>query len=209
MFAEPEAAAQLRAVAQPPGVAPFAEERALASSVGAADPEAATAFARRLLPVVRRVVRGLVGPGSDADDLCQAALVELLQSAGNYAGHGPLEAWARRITIRVSLRTLKRRRRVSTVELDEHHLSDPREPDARLCEHLPRAVDDYLDLLPDNQREALLLRHAMEHTIPEIAALTGAPVPTVKSRVLKAMATIRRHIRRDLNLGPQQKVRPR
>ncbi len=208
MFAEPEAAAQLRAVAPPMDGARFSEERALAGSVGQGDPKAATAFARRLLPVVRRVVRGLVGPASDADDLSQAALVELLQSAGSYAGHGPLEAWARRITIRVSLRAIKRRRKVSTVELDEHQLPDPREPKGRLRENLPRAVDDYLDLLPDKQREALLLRHAMEHTLPEIAEITGAPVPTVKSRVLKAMATIRRHIRRDLNLGPKQKARP-
>ncbi|MFY0539633.1 sigma factor-like helix-turn-helix DNA-binding protein [Nannocystis pusilla] len=46
-----------------------------------------------------------------------------------------------------------------------------------------------------------MLRHALDHTLPEIAELTGAPVPTVKSRVLKAEETLRKLIRRDLNLG--------
>ena len=36
---------------------------------------------------------------------------------------------------------------------------------------------------------------------PEIAEICGAPVPTIKSRILKAEETLRKLIRRDLNLG--------
>ncbi|MEZ4382610.1 MAG: RNA polymerase sigma factor [Nannocystaceae bacterium] len=188
----------------------YAAERALAAAVARGERRAATEFARRLLPVARRVTLALAGAGGDADDLCQAALIELLQSAENYAGRGPLEAWARRITARHSLRALKRARRVKIVELSERHTEGPRDPSAPLREHLPRAVDDYLELLPESQRTALLLRHALGHTLPEIAEITGSPVPTVKSRVLKALSTIRRLIRRDLNLGQAPKqARPR
>jgi RNA polymerase sigma-70 factor (ECF subfamily) len=202
---------------RPPGPGPQAEEiedyaaeRALAAAVARGERQAATEFARRLLPIARRVTMALVGPGSDAEDLCQAALIELLESAQNYAGRGPLEAWARRITARRSLRTLKRSRRVKIVELSERHTEGPSDCGAALREHLPRAVDDYLELLPESQRTALILRHALGHTLPEIAEITGSPVPTVKSRVLKALTTIRKLIRRDLNLGraPKQ-ARPR
>jgi len=201
MLAEAEAPARLRPATSPCEAVLFAEERALAASVGRGNPNAATIFARRLLPVARRVTRGLVGPGSDAEDLCQVALIELLRAAPGYAGHGSLEAWARRITVRISLRALKRRRRIATVELEEEHLPGEYATYESLREHLPRTVEHYLQHLPEAQRTALLLRHALEHTLPEIAELTGAPVPTVKSRVLKAMATVRRLIRRDLNLG--------
>ncbi|MCB9701124.1 MAG: RNA polymerase sigma factor [Myxococcales bacterium] len=178
----------------------FAAERRLAAAVARGERAAATEFARRLLPVARRVTLALVGPVADADDLCQGALVELLESAHTYAGRGPLEAWARRIIARRSLRTLRASRRVQIVEFGEAHGEGPAALES-LREDLPRAVDEYLAALPESQRTALLLRHALGHTLVEIAEITGAPVPTVKSRVLTALTTIRRLIRRDLHLG--------
>ncbi|MBZ5710965.1 RNA polymerase sigma factor [Nannocystis pusilla] len=187
---------------EPPDVArEYAEARALARATAAGDRQAATSFARRLLPVARRVTRALLGSGTDADDVSQSALIELLESARTYAGQGPLEAWARRITVRVALRWLRRGRRLSLVAHDEDDLGESSDRGDDLREHIPRAVADYLALLPEQQRIALVLRHALDHTLPEIAELTGAPVPTVKSRVLKAEETLRKLIRRDLNLG--------
>lgn len=180
----------------------LARARRLAAATAAGDRQAATAFARRLLPVARRVTRALLGNGSDADDATQSALIELLESARTYAGQGPLEAWARRITVRVALRWLRRGRRLALVADDEHDLHEELPgPGDDLREQLPRDVGDYLALLPEPQRTALVLRHALDYTLPEIAELTGAPVPTVKSRVLKAATTLRKLIRRDLNLG--------
>lgn len=204
MLAKAPAPALVAVAADAPsdGTAEHAEARALARATAAGDRQAATTFARRLLPVARRVTRALLGAGSDADDLSQTALVELLESARTYAGQGPLEAWARRITVRVTLRWLKRGRRLALVSHDEDDPgNEPLEPGDDLREHIPRAVADYLALLPEPQRIALVLRHALDHTLPEIAELTGAPVPTVKSRVLKAEETLRKLIRRDLNLG--------
>ena len=73
--------------------------------------------------------------------------------------------------------------------------------DPPLLEALPRPIEVYLDALPEVQRTALLLRHALGHTVPEIAELTDAPVATVKSRLLKGQRELRKHIRRDMNMG--------
>ncbi|MEZ4451887.1 MAG: sigma-70 family RNA polymerase sigma factor [Nannocystaceae bacterium] len=181
---------------------PYAEALALARQVAAGDRLAAAAFARRLLPVVRRVARALSGPGTDADDAVQTSLVELLESAGTYAGQGALEGWARRITARVTLRALRRGRKRGALPLEDEDVPEDRYDEADLRESIPRPVEAYLAALPEAQRTALLLRHALDHTLPEIAELTGAPVPTVKSRVQKAQETLRRLIRRDLNLSP-------
>lgn len=70
-----------------------------------------------------------------------------------------------------------------------------------MLESLPRSLEHYLDELPENQRVAMLLRHALGHTIAEIAELTDAPVPTVLSRIKKARQELRRLIQRDVNLG--------
>ncbi len=69
------------------------------------------------------------------------------------------------------------------------------------AEALARPLEAYLDALPEAQRTALVLRHSLGHTIPEIAEFTGAPVPTVRSRIDKAMTRVRAAIRRDIQLG--------
>lgn len=186
----------------PGGGEPFAEELVLARAVAAGDRRAAERFARRLAPGVRRVTRLLLR-GSDADDAAQTCLLELLRAAAGYEGRGSLEGWAHRISVRVALRSARRTRdRQAREELrDDLHDTSPVAETTRLGDDLPRPLDDYLDALSDLHRSVLVLRHALGHTVPEIAELSGAPVATVKSRLLKAQAEIRRLIQRDINLG--------
>jgi RNA polymerase sigma-70 factor (ECF subfamily) len=182
----------------------FAAERELCGSVAAGDRKQAEVLARRLLPYVRRVTHSLLGSTTDAEDATQAALVEILQSARSYTGRGSLEAWAHRIAARVALRGARRARALRIVELTEDQepvdysgVFDHQAP----VESVPRPLDEYLAELSDVQRDAVVLRHGLGHTVPEISEMTNAPIPTVKSRILKAQQELRRLIRRDLHLG--------
>ncbi len=74
-------------------------------------------------------------------------------------------------------------------------------PSTAVLDELPRSLDDYLDTLPEAQRTALVLRHSMGCTLPEIAEITQSPIPTVKSRISKALDRVRQAIRRDLRFG--------
>ncbi|PCC69284.1 Sigma-70 region 2 [Nannocystis exedens] len=65
------------------------------------------------------MTRALLGSGTDADDVSQSALIELLESARTYTCQGLLEVWARRITVCVTLRWLRRGRRLAVVTHDE------------------------------------------------------------------------------------------
>lgn len=183
--------------------APHEAERALAAAVAAGDRTASERLARRLLPQVRRVARGLVTRPADVDDATQLALLEVLRSAGNYRGEGPLEGWARRIAARAVMRWSGRQRLRDAKTQPLEGTTDPRE--ARLptavVEALPRPLPEYLAALPEVQRTAFVLRHSLGHTVPEIAALCDAAVPTVKSRLLKAQQELQRLIRRDLAIG--------
>ena len=177
------------------------DDVALTRAVAAGDRQAAERFARRLLPVVRRVSRTVHPDRGEADDAAQNALVELLGAAKGFEGRASLESWAYRIAVRVCMRGAKkykaRRERVNLVEQAPPQLPASVDEE-RLRERLPRELQAYLEQLKPAQREALLLRHALGHTVPEIAELTGAPVPTVKSRLVKAQSEIRRLIRQDL-----------
>jgi len=65
----------------------------------------------------------------------------------------------------------------------------------------PRALEEYLKAIPEAQREALILKHSLGHTVEEIAEITGVPVGTVKDRLVTARRQVRRLIQRDLTLG--------
>jgi len=183
-------------------------ETEMAAAVAAGERAASERMARQLLPQVRRVARAMVRRPVDVDDASQVALLEVLRSAGNYRGEGSLEGWARRIAARAvmrwqskqHLRDAKTQALETTVDPRETHL-----PTA-VVDALPRPLSHYLHALPVVQRDAFVLRHSLGHTLPEIAAITEAAVPTVKSRLIKAQQELRRLVRRDLALGVRQKA---
>ncbi len=175
-------------------------EHTLCQRVASGDRDASEALARQLMPVVRHAARRLTRTASDAQDAAQVATLEILRSAGHYAAQGSLSGWASRIAVRSIVRWNARH---GTPSSHEHNPDTTPSPGvvASGSEALPRPLDDYLRGLPEAQRTALVLRHSLGYTIPEIAEVTDAPVPTVRSRVDKAMARVRAAIRRDVALG--------
>lgn len=175
-------------------------ELALCQRVATGDRAAAEALARLIMPVVRHAAHRVTRTASDAQDAAQVATLEVLRSARHYAARGSLEGWAGRIAVRSVVRWNARH---GTPLVPEH---DPdrsmgSSPPTPGFEALPRPLEHYLDALPEPQRTALVLRHSLGYTIPEIAEITDAPVPTVRSRIDKAMTRVRASIRRDVRLG--------
>jgi RNA polymerase sigma-70 factor, ECF subfamily len=62
-----------------------------------------------LLPRVRALLFRLLGPQSALEDAVQDALVELARSLPQHRGPGPVEAFARSITVRVAYRYYRRK----------------------------------------------------------------------------------------------------
>ncbi len=175
----------------------------LARRVADGDRPAAQRLASRLLPTVRSVAIRLTRNPTDAQDATQEALLELLRSASNYRGDGPLQGWARRIALRSVARWMRRHATMTAPTTAEA----PAQPVSTFVEdRLPRPLDSYLQELAEPQRTALILRCSLGCTIPEIAEITDSPVPTVKSRVMRALELIRGSIRRDVRFGPRQQV---
>jgi RNA polymerase sigma-70 factor, ECF subfamily len=200
------ASARGEAMQGPPDEIVHVDDLALAAAVAGGDRGAASRLTQRLLPVVGRIARALSHSPADADDASQIAVLEVLRAVGAYRGQGPIEAWARRIASRAVIRHARRSRRDPTsMSGTAEHEEAPTQPSDRtsmtMLETLPRPLEDYLAELPEPQRLTLVLRHALEHSVSEIAELTDAPVPTVKSRIKRAHQELRRLIQRDLNLG--------
>jgi RNA polymerase sigma-70 factor (ECF subfamily) len=173
------------------------------TQVAASDPAACRTLAKRLVGRVHRVSKSILRSGADADDATQQSLIEILASAKSYRGDSSLERWSDRIVVRTSLRFARSRQKIGAREEDDTALENaPLEAsDNSLSEEAPRHVKAYLEQLPDAQRDALVLRHVLGYSIPEIAEMTEVSPNTVKDRLLRGSREMRKLIRRDVAIG--------
>lgn len=204
MVAQRSSLGGVAAPSAPPGIHredAFSSDQKLMQAVADGDAAARCVLAKRLVNRTRKIARALLGGGADADDAAQQALVEILAAARTYRAEAPLEAWSKRITIRVCLKAARARGPqggFADVGID----ALPSDFGAvALHEHLPRPVQAYLDLLPDSQREALVLRYSLELGLAEIAERTGASMATVRYRLWTGLKKMRGWIRRDVKLA--------
>lgn len=126
------------------------------------------------------------------DDFAQQAMVDILKGLPTYRGEAPLVRWADRVTARTTMALVKRRRAVQSRQLELIENLYPLEQSAQRATYFARRrLARALDKLPDEQREAVVLHHVLELTVPELAATLGVPFDTAKSRVRLAMKKLR------------------
>lgn len=157
-------------------------------------PGAQDRLLRVVLPHVRAVATAILGHGSEVDDAVQVATLAVLDDLSGYRGDARLVRWARTVAARVCLRLrAKRRRWLRNVDLAKTVATVDASPEY----DLPQDVAGYLDRLPEVQREAIVLRHVLGHTVAEVAELTGAPRDTAKSRLLAGRKALRQMLADD------------
>jgi RNA polymerase sigma-70 factor (ECF subfamily) len=163
----------------------------LAAAV-AGDRKALEALAVELLPRVRNLVRYLVRGDSEADDIAQEALVEIIRGLPSHRGEGTLQAWADRVAARATFACLRRARRARAQVDGGADLTAVPSPGEQPDEYAARRrAVALLDQLPEDQRHALVLHHVAGLSAPEIAQELGIPFETVRSRLRIGMSKLR------------------
>jgi RNA polymerase sigma-70 factor (ECF subfamily) len=124
------------------------------------------------------------------EDWAQETWLRVLDRAAQYDGRSRFETWLFSIARNLAIDDLRRKQGVSLESADAPH--DPSSPflDAARSQDALR-VAAALDALEPIYREALLLRFREELSLQEIAQVTGAPVPTVSTRIHRALAKLR------------------
>lgn len=135
-----------------------------------------------------RIAVMLTGNRADAEDLVQAALANTYLAWHKINDRAALDAYVRRAMINTHISWWRRRKleEFPTDELPDQAVADHAR-DSDLAEVVRRA----LDRLPQRMRAAVMLRYFEDMTEPEIAALLGVSLGTVKSTVSRAVARLR------------------
>lgn len=185
-----------------------ADDLRLMTAVASGERRAQAILVERLAPRVRRVTGLLSRSRADADDAAQVALLEILRSAETFKVAGNLAGWGDRIAARTVLEMHRRER--SRRNLLVRWLSPGVLPWGSHTEHPAlelAGLETLFVLLSQERREALVLRHALGYSPEEIATLTGAPLGTVKDRLVAARKQLRSLIEKDA-LQCERKVTP-
>ncbi len=170
-------------------------------------PEALNALVTRYQHRLYRYLRRLVGDGAAADDLYQQTWLRVLDQAGRYDARRAFEPWLFAIAHNLAVDHLRRKRPGS--------LHEPAAPGAPAPVEILAAPDDgalerylageraaalqaALDELPASYREVLTLRFEQDMKLEEIAQVAGAPLPTVKSRMRRALIELRSRLERGM-----------
>lgn len=129
-------------------------------------------------------LRGMLG--ESADDVQQEVWLAVFHNLRTLGKPGAFRAWLFRIARFRALDFLRRSKReadlVVDIPLDAVEIAST--PDQSGLDDVDdTALSSAMELLPALQREALLLRYKNDLSYEEIAAVTGTPIGTVRTRL--------------------------
>lgn len=138
-------------------------------------------------PAVHAHVLRVVKDADDADDVTQQVFAKLLTGLDRYRpGEAPFIVWVLRIARNAAIDHV---RRVRAVPLDDADRTRVR--DDRGAEEVRSALRAALAVLPQGQRDVLLLTHLVGLSPTEIAAELGCSVRAVHGLHYRGRAAVR------------------
>ncbi len=146
-----------------------------------------------------RLVRYLIyllGSRSGVDDLAQEIWLRVLERGSSYDGQSRFEPWLFRIARNIAVDAMRKRREFS-LDSDDDDVRPVTASDEPSPFTLAARTEDAsrlarsMETLEPVFREALVLRFQEDLSLQDIAAIVGAPVSTVASRIYRGLATLR------------------
>jgi len=161
----------------------------------------------RLQPVITRFVRRLIGGGDQVDDIVQDTFLSLYTNMDRIDPPENLRPYLFRIARNRSYDILRRQGRYEQLSLDDEPVSvrvsfdvagqqaESKPEEAAHWILLNLEVQEAIDRLPENQRQALILFSEEQMSYSEIAEVMDVSIGTVKSRLFHAKKNLRGLVR--------------
>jgi RNA polymerase sigma-70 factor (ECF subfamily) len=139
-----------------------------------------------------RVAYSIVRNVHDAEDVVQEAFLKLYRT-GAWRGMNEEKAYLARVAGRIAVERLPKRDSLGAEYEMDSLASGERSPEARAVDGDERALLRWLiDRLPEELRQVLVLSAIEEMSSPEVAVVMEIPEGTVRTRVMRAKAELRR-----------------
>ena len=155
------------------------------------------ALYRRFAPYVAAVGVRLLGRDGEIDDLVQDVFLNAMRGLAQLRDAHAVKGWLARVTVRLSVRRLRKRRVLAALHLDDRagdyeQLAGP-DTSAEQKALLAR-VYGALDRLPAQTRVIWILRHVLEEPLHSIGPLSGCSQSTVQRRLREAESALAKEL---------------
>ncbi|TPI14081.1 RNA polymerase sigma factor [Mesorhizobium sp. B4-1-3] len=189
-----------------------AGDMALVRQALARDPDAFRAIIKTYNQRLYRLARGVVRNDAEAEDVLQEAYMRAFTSLQAFRGEASLSTWLSRIVINEALGRLRKRKRIVAMPgnpeaqiirfpLNQNDLNPGDDPERTMAQRqILRLVERATDSLPDVYRTVFVARVIEGLSIEETADLLGVKPETVKTRLHRARALVRKAL--DDEIGP-------
>ncbi|MBZ9819104.1 RNA polymerase sigma factor [Mesorhizobium sp. CA4] len=189
-----------------------AGDMALVSRALARDPGAFRAIIKTHNQRLYRIARGVVRNDAEAEDIVQEAYMRAFASLSSFRGEASLSTWLSRIVINEALGRLRKRRRTVAMPgspeaqiirfpSTQNDLNPGDDPERTMAQRqILGLVERATDSLPDVYRTVFVARVIEGLSIEETADLLGVKPETVKTRLHRARALVRKAL--DDEIGP-------
>ena len=179
--------------------------RALAALAANGDRRAQRTLLIELGPSLLRTARAILGAGNpEAEDALQESMAALVAALPGFRGECTVRHFSSRVAIQTAL-NVRRRARLRTkyvalalgdelTEIASLELSPVEQSEAR---RRREALRELLLELPEIHSEVLALHVVLGFTIEETASTLSIPVNTVRSRLRRALASLRDSVQGD------------
>jgi RNA polymerase sigma factor (sigma-70 family) len=143
----------------------------------------------------------LVRDRSLAEDIFQETFIKILNTLknGSYNEEGKFLPWAARVARNLTIDYLRKMKRDVTITDSEGndilsylHIAEESKEDAMIRQQTERNIKELVKLLPDEQREVLIMRHWGNMSFKEIADATGVSINTALGRMRYALNNLRK-----------------
>ncbi len=167
-------------------------DAALIARIRSGEQDAMAELYDRYSPVVYSVALRVLADTGAAEDVLQEVFMQLWRHPASFdARRGSLGPWLAVIARHRAIDSLRKRRPQTDLENVVVALETDLEATVERARTVER-VRATLHLIPDNQRKALEMAFFEGMTHTEIAAKTGEPLGTVKTRIRTALLALRR-----------------
>jgi RNA polymerase sigma-70 factor (ECF subfamily) len=143
------------------------------------------------VPALRRYARALTHNTDLADDLVQDCLERALRKHALWRPTGPLRAWLFRMLLNIYRNDLRHRRRAPETASLSSIVVEPQVQSASPSRLAFAETARAMQLLPAEQREALLLIAVEGMSYADAAKVLEVPIGTLMSRLGRARSALR------------------
>lgn len=173
-------------------------DRDLVKAAAAGDRDAFDELVRRYQGQIVNLARAMTSD-ADVDDIAQEVFVRVWRSLAAFRGDSAFRTWVYGIALNV-IRTHRGRRSKlrslfwrAPADSEVDPVEEARDEGAGIEQKLLMrdAIDRALKMLPEELREALVLRDVQGLEYREISETLGVPIGTVESRIFRARRRLR------------------